>query len=338
MYTGYQFKIAVFVLLSACCHAQTVYFHQDFSKTTSLINPQPDTGQFSHIILTAPALSYHKFHKGYMELVRTQQDSATGGIIRALRAEPFTPNPETLFIQVRFSAESVRSTSVNAIYFYVGAQFNPVNNSFPGNGLMFGKCSVNFSEGGFTIKDLETQLTSKTFGTKTMVTLTWVLNNSDKPFSYRVSENSPETMALPGTYDLWADDEPVNRGSKAYPGSSAYSKIKLSNFEMRFRNGIGQVRIDDILIREGKSPHYSEEITVAPNPVSGNVITLSARDADVASVRLVNIAGQEMAVKASRISNGQVKVIPGSRLKAGIYIVYFKTGSGELRAVKAMIE
>jgi hypothetical protein len=338
MYTGYQFKIAVLMLFSTLCNAQTVYFHQDFSKTTSLINPQPDTGQFSHIILTAPALSYHKFHKGYMELVRTQQDSATGGIIRAMRAEPFSPNPETLFIQIRFSAESVRSTTVNAIYFYVGENFNPVNNSFPGNGLMFGKCSINFLDGSFTIKDLETQLTSKAFGTKTAVTLTWVLNNSDKPFPYRISEKLGETMAMPGTYDLWADDEPINKGSKAYPGNTSYSKTKLSNFEIRFRNGLGQIRIDDILIREGKLPPETDETMVAPNPVSGDVIMLSARDADLASVKLVNVAGQEIRAKVVRITKMQVKITPDSKLKSGIYIVYFKTGTGQSRAVKAIVE
>jgi hypothetical protein len=338
MYTGYQFKIAILMLFSTLCNAQTIYFHQDFSKTTSLINPQPDTGQFSHIILTAPALSYHKFHKGYMELVRTQQDSATGGIIRAMRAEPFSPNPETLFIQIRFSAESVRSTTVNALYFYVGENFNPVNNSFPGNGLMFGKCSINFLDGSFTIKDLETQLTSKVFGTKTVVTLTWVLNNSDKPFAYRISEKSGEIMAMPGTYDLWADDEPINKGSKAYPGNTSYSKTKLSNFEIRFRNGLGQIRIDDILIREGKLPPETDETMVAPNPVSGDVIMLSARDADLASVKLVNVAGQEIRAKVVRITKMQVKITPDSKLKSGIYIVYFKTGTGQSRAVKAIVE
>jgi hypothetical protein len=170
------------------------------------------------------------------------------------------------------------------------------------------------------------------------VTLTWVLNNSDKPFSYRISEKLGETMAMPGTYDLWADDEPVSKSSKAYPGNSSYSKTKLSNFEMRFRNGLGQIRIDDILIREGKLPPETDETMVAPNPVSGDVIMLSARDADIASVKLVNVAGQEIRAKVVRITKMQVKITPDSKLKSGIYIVYFKTGTGQSRAVKAIVE
>ncbi len=330
--------LAVLLLIPGIGRTQVVYFHQDFSQTTSLVNPEPDTGQFSHVILTAPTLSYHKFHKGYMELVRTRQDSATGGIIRALRATPFTPGPETLVIRLRLSAESIGEAAQNAVYFYVGEDFNPVNNSFPGNALMFGKCSVSFLDDSFLIKDLETLLTSKSYPPKTSVTITWVLNNSAAPLSYRLTEPGREETAEPGTYDLWVNDEPVSKGSKAYPGSSAYSATKLSNFEIRFRNGIGKMRIDEILISDGKPTPQAQEVFVFPNPAMANVIVLSGSGVDAASVRLIDAGGRIIPTYAVPELPGRLKVMPSGPLASGIYLLQYQEWGGEVNAVKVLIE
>lgn len=330
---------SVFALLASLAgSAQTVYFHQDFSQTTGLINPQPDTGQFSHVILTAPALSYHKFHKGYMELTRSRLDSATGGIIRAMRATPLSPNPETLVVRMTFSVEDVQAPALNALYLYVGEDFNPVNNSFPGNGLMFAKCSVNFLEDGFNIKDLETRQVSRSCSEKKQVTLTWVLNNSEKPFPYRTSAASAEETSQPRTYDLWLDDEPVARAAKAYPGASAYSKTKLSNFEMRFRNGVGKVRIDEISIDDGKQKRVVHNAFIAPNPAKGDHITLSAKGVNVASVRLIDVNGKVLPLKTTIEGRDKLSLKPLSPPASGIYILQLQNQDGKKQAFKVMIE
>jgi hypothetical protein len=333
------FVTTVLFVWASCAFGQTTYFYQDFSKAGPFVSPTPDAGQFSHIVQTAPALSYSKFHIGYMELVRTQQDSATGGIVRVLRATPFEPYPETLFIQIRLSAEAIQSDALNAIYFYVGEHFNPDNHSFPGNALMFGKFSINFLESAMTVKDLATQFSSKPVGKKKIVTLTWILNNSPKLFGYKLASNAAVTYnALPGSYDLWIDNEPVSLNSKAYPGNSLYSKTKLSNFEIRFRNGQGKIRIHEMLIREGASDLKAGEMMVAPNPASRRLITLRTADVKLESVRLANLRGQNIAIKTNAVSSDKIEVHINEPIAAGIYILCFVDKRFKTKSVKVMIE
>ena len=328
----------VFALFAFASSAQTTYFHQDFSQTAGLINPQPDTGQFSHVILTAPALSYHKFHKGYLELTRSRLDSATGGIIRAMRATPFSPNPETLVVRIAFSVEGIQAPALNALYFYIGEDFNPVNNSFPGNGLMFAKCSVNFMEDGFNIKDLETRQVSKTYPEKQQITLTWVLNNSGKPLPYRVGGSLNDETAQPGTYDLWVNDESVAKGSNAYPGASGFSKNKLSNFEMRFRNGVGKIKIDEIRIDDGQPQPLVNEALIAPNPARREGIRVSGSGVNTSTVRLVDSNGKVLPVRTISEKQGLLRVIPLSPPASGIYILQLVRQDGRKRTLKVMIE
>lgn len=334
-----RYFTSVFALLASLAgSAQTIYFHQDFSQTTGLINPQPDTGQFSHVILTAPALSYHKFHKGYMEITRSLLDSATGGIIRAMRATPFSPSPETLVVRITFSVEGIQGAALNAVYFYVGEDFNPVNNSFPGNGLMFAKCSMNFLEDGFNIKDLETRQVSETYSEKKQVILTWVLNNSERPFPYHLNATSSEETAQPGTYDLWVDNQPVARAAKAYPGASAYSKTKLSNFEMRFRNGVGKIRINEISIGDGKPEPVARGAFIAPNPAKRDHITLSAKGVNAASVRLIDVNGKVLPLKTVIEAPDKLSLKPLSPPASGIYILQLQKQDGQKQVLKVMIE
>jgi hypothetical protein len=274
-----------------------------------------------------------------MDLVRTQQDSATGGIIRVLRATPFEPNPQTLFIQITLSTESVQSAALNAMYFYVGEDFNADNHSFPGNALMFAKFSLNFQESGFTIKDFATQNTSKLIAKKKRVTLTWVLNNSQKLLPYKLSNAHAVTYnALPGTYDLWVDNEPISLNSKAYPGNSLFSATKLSNFEMRFRNGQGKVRIHEMLIRNGASDLKEGEVVVAPNPATRTLINLRAEHVQLASVRLVNLWGRNVHCVTKVIAADKIEIHPAEELSSGIYIVSFENKRGQKQSIRVMID
>ncbi|KAA6440848.1 T9SS type A sorting domain-containing protein [Dyadobacter flavalbus] len=326
-------------LFSQNLFAQTTYFHQDFLKAEPYVNPVPDTGQFSHVVQTVPALSYCKFQHGFMDLVRTLQDSATGGIIRAMRASPFKPNPKSLFIQIRLSAENIQSSTVNAAYFYVGENFNPENNSFPGNALMFGKFSLNFAGSAFTVKDLETQLSSKPVKTKMPVVITWILNNSARSFKYKLfSKDAMEYEAFPGSYDLWVNNEPVSRNSKAYPGNSGFSESKLSNFEIRFRNGIGRIRIHDMLIREAVSELNPSDAIVAPNPSSGKIIGLKSVHIDSASLRLVSMNGKEIPFRKQFLSADHFLIFPVKTLASGMYVLFFNGPDRKRKSVRVMVQ
>jgi hypothetical protein len=341
MQTFYQTcRRALFLVLFvfSSTHAQVTYFHQDFAKTTSLVNPLPDTGQFSHMILTAPQLSYHKFHKGYAEFVRSQQDSATGGIIRAMRATPFEPNPKSLFISITLSAESVQSSSVNALYFYVGEDFNPVNNSFPGNGLMFSKFVINFKEDSICIKDSETQRVSRWIAKKEKVTLSWILNNAEKNIVYFVPGSNLENTLAPGKYDLWLNNELVSLASEAYPGTSAYSVAKLTNFEMRFRNGLGKIRIYNILIREGESTEQLSGPIIMPNPTTGQVFFIKSQNIDMNTLKLISPHGNQVPIISKSQKKGLTEIRPTGQLTAGLYILHFQDMSRRRTSLKVIVQ
>jgi hypothetical protein len=337
----YRTPVFVCLLWLACLNAvfaQVTFFSQDFSQTRSFVNPSPDTGQFSHILLTSPELSYHKFYKGYMDLTRTQQDSATGGIIRAMRATPFFPNPETLLVRVQLSVEAMQNSAVNAVYFYVGEDFNPVNNSFPENRLMFGKCAVNFHGNSFTIKDLETRKLSKNIPLKTTATITWVLNNAVEEVSYQLSERDTVRYHVrAGSYDLWVNDELVSESSKGYPGNSSYSKTKLSNFEMRFRNGLGKIRIRNILIREAAADGEMSDAMILPNPSPASLIRLKVAGTPPSSLQLVDLNGRSIAFRKHFALGGIVEIRPEQYISPGIYVLSFVDKDNKKRFIRVMV-
>jgi hypothetical protein len=232
--------------------AQTNYMEQNFSGGGPFISANPDPGQFSHLVSTNEVLSKYEFGPGYMDLIRLQQDSATGGIVRALRAVPFSPNPETLYIQITFSVEEIGAAATNALYFYSGENFSPTNNKIPANALLFSRFSLNFLASSFVVHDIETGKNSTPLPLHTPVTLTWVLNNSSDGQIYRKPETAADAdyKVMPGKYDLWVNETLQVNDADAYPGTSAYSLTKLSNFEIRFRNGVGKVRFTSLRIRD----------------------------------------------------------------------------------------
>lgn len=232
--------------------AQTNYMEQNFSGGGPFVSPNPGIGQFSHLITTNAALSKYEFGPGYMDLIRLQEDSATGGIVRALRAVPFSPNPETLYIQITFSVEEIGAAATNALYFYLGENFSPTNNKIPANALLFSRFSLNFLASSFIVHDIETGKNSSPLPLHAPVTLTWVLNNSPDGQIYRKPEDAakPDYKVMPGKYDLWVNETLQVNDADAYPVASAYSTSKLSNLEIRFRNGVGRVRFASLRIRD----------------------------------------------------------------------------------------
>ena len=337
-----RFSAFVFLLItSASAYSQKSYFHQDFTGNGPFVSSNPNSGQFSHILETVPKLSFHEFHQGYMDLIRSEQDSATGGIIRVMKATPFSPNPETLFIQMKISVEEMQTNSLNAMYFYVGENFSTTNNSFPSNALMFGRFSIHFQGSTFVLRDLETQTTSKAIPVTTPITLTWVLNNSDNEQAYKLTKSaSAEHSVKPKTYDLWIDDEAVKLQIPAYPGSSFYSHTKLSNFEMRFRNGVGKIRIYGLLItdaQESLAPDSFATATIYPNPASPQFIHLKADNIDPTSFQLRDSFGRSIGVDVKMESGNMANVYPKQFVSSGIYILSYYQDNRH-RHVRVMVD
>lgn len=256
--TGLRFTqtlvFAMFFILTAnFCRAQVNYMQQDFSGSGPFVSPTPSVGQFSHLISTNLARSKWAFGPGYMDLIRITQDSATGGIVRAVRAVPFSPNPGTLYIQLTFSVEEISVAAANAVYFYSGENFSVTNSSIPANAKLFSRFSLTFlANNTFVVRDIQTNRNSAPYPLHMPVTVTWVLNNSKDGQIYRKPETAanPDYKVMPGKYDLWVDGTLLVDEALANPGSATTSATKLSNFEIRFRNGVGRVRFGSLRIRD----------------------------------------------------------------------------------------
>lgn len=233
-------KIGLLTFFATYSFAQTNYMEENFSGAS----------QFTHLITTNAALSKFEFGPGYMDMVRTQ--ATNGGLLRALRATPFSPNPQTLYIQITFSVEEISVADVNALYFYSGENFSPTNSTFPANSTLFSRFSVDFLSSSFVIHDIQTNKKSGPLPLHTPVTVTWLLNNSSDGQIYRKPETAPNPnyKVMPGKYDLWVNDELVADEAGAYPGAGAYTTTKLSNFEIRFWTGVGRVRFTNLRIRD----------------------------------------------------------------------------------------
>lgn len=242
------FFMLFFVSFSA--RAQTVYLDQDFTGGGPFVDPSPNTTQFSHLVSTNFALSKWEFGPGYMDLIRLQ--FTDGGLVRAIRATPFSPNPETLYIQLTFSVEEITEAKVNAVYFYSGENFSPTNSTFPSNSNLFSRFTIDFLASSFVIHDIQTNRKSNPLPLKTPVTVTWLLNNSADGQVYRKPETAtnPDYKVMPGKYDLWVNDVLLVDEAEAYPGAVKRTATKLSNFEIRFWDGVGRVRFTSLRIRD----------------------------------------------------------------------------------------
>lgn len=236
-----------FVSLSA---AQTTFFSQDYSGTGPFLGTPPNDGQFDAFVSTKPN-STITFGPGYMQMQRVVPGAEGGGLARAIRATAFSPTPQTLYYQVTMDVKEITQDALNAIYFYVGEGLSVSNSSFPANSTLFARFSVHFEQSGagfvYRIRDFNTTTTSIPF--TGAVTITWVLNNSSENQIYKMPENAAvatETV-LAGKYDLWVN------GVKYFAGKTSeapYSPTKLTNFEIRFRDGYGTVWFTNLRIRD----------------------------------------------------------------------------------------
>ena len=230
---------------SVSSYAQITYFEQDFNGSGPFVNSNPGVGQFTNLIETEPTRCYFGFQDGAMNMIRTQ--STMGGSAIAVRSVPFSPNPETLYIQITLTVKEVIEDGNPAVYFYVGE--NLPTAQFPNNNNVFSRPSISIQKSGFIVRDIESNKNSVLFPLNTSVTMTLVLNNSQGSTVYKMPESAATATHLlgPQRYDLWANDQPVVTGGVSY---TPYSPTKLSNFQLRFWKGVGTVSIDNIRIRD----------------------------------------------------------------------------------------
>jgi hypothetical protein len=250
--SAYRLKLVLLFYLvnSSVSFAQTVFFVQDYSGGGPFSGTPPTNGQFDAFVTTKPN-STIKFGPGYMQMERVLPGPEGGGLARAIRATAFSPAPQTLYYQVTMDVKEITGEALNAIYFYVGEGLSVSNSSFPNNSSLFARFSVHFDLSGteysYRIRDFNTTATSPSF--TGAVTLTWVLNNSSENQIYKMPENAAvasETV-LAGRYDLWVN------GIKYFAGKTSeppYSPNKLTNFEIRFRDGYGTVWFTNLSIRD----------------------------------------------------------------------------------------
>ncbi len=242
---------------SSFSFGQITYFDQDFNCAGPFYSSTPSQSQFDTLLTTSRFFSTFIFGNGTMEMKRATNFFTGGsGTARAVRSTAFLPNPETLYAQFTFSAQNITSTGAPACYFYIGNNFDKTNSTFPNDTLMFSKIALNLVSNGFVIHDFTTGYYSSVIPMDQSVTITWVLNNSKSSVPYKF----PETASVanysvgPLKYDLWIDNTlAVDEASGYLPasrGTTNYNPIKLSNFELRFYNGIGSILFDKILIRD----------------------------------------------------------------------------------------
>lgn len=240
------FWILISVATSAVsAYSQITYFEQDFNGSGPYVNPNPGPGQFTNIIENMPATSFIKFQNGAMEMIRTQ--NGNGGSVSAVRSVPFSPNPETLYIQITLTVKNVTEAGNPAAYFYIGENF--FSSQFPSNSALFSRPSIKFDASGFVIRDVNTNSNSGTFPLNTPVTLTWVQNNSHSSTVYKMPESASVANNAIGAqrYDLWVNNVQIVDEGISYP---SYSISKLSNMQIRFLEGVGTISIDNIRIRD----------------------------------------------------------------------------------------
>ncbi|WP_025763376.1 hypothetical protein [Dyadobacter tibetensis] len=266
-------RVFIFGLLGwSPVFSQITYFEQGFDGSGPFESGVPGSGQFDKIVKTNT--SSFQFANSALEMTRSQNPDpkGTSGIVKAVRSSAFLPTPETLYIQLTLSVKDISTVTSNAVYFYVGENFNPNDNTIPGNLLMFARFSLNFTGAGVVVHDFQKNVNSAPIAPNTTFTLTWVLNNSAWGQVYKF----PETAAvanykvMPYRYDLWVNGMLLVDEATGYPlpGSGTpnpYSPSKLTNFEIRFRDGFGTLGVDYILIRDinGVLPVYLTDFAVS---------------------------------------------------------------------------
>lgn len=104
--------------------------------------------------------------------------------------------------------------------------------------------------------------------------------------------------------------------------TSTIDNLTQGNYTVTVTDANGCTAVNTILVQEGvgiNSPEFAREISVFPNPNSGDFNVQFREMTGVVNVRVMSIIGQIVSDKLVNVSNGHVETI--SNLKSGMYLL-----------------
>lgn len=231
----------------------TTYFFQDFNSTTNYANyisPSPTVNQFTQLTTSNPSII--SIDAG--ELVLTRTATGSGTQVRFGRSTAFSAAGPPTALHIRFKLTvSPMDAQANAANFYVGGVNSggfsyQDDGSTPSGANTYAKIEINFTVGGFQLRDVTNNNTSPFTYTGTH-NITWILNNSGSPVPYAV----PNAQGKPsGAIATLADDkiqiyvDDVKQFSSDFSPETATQAMNY--FKFLYGNGLGSIKLDDINI------------------------------------------------------------------------------------------
>src|SRR5690606_18590591 len=233
-------KYFISVSLTAVSLAvQAQLFIQDFESSTVLsdyYSTVPGINQFNSIKANGTTIA--EIADGSLRLTRA--DSSSCGFYRNT---DFIPVPK--IIQYTFDIEVSGNSAgqTTAATFYAGSGLASGVSLESDKKKIHSRFGINLGSnpGEFSVRQISGS-SGKTYSGRQ--TLTWVVNNSDVPFSYTGPDGSTE-IAAPDTWDLWIGTFKELNDKSAETGDQ-----ELKNFKFVFTAGSATIDIDNIIITD----------------------------------------------------------------------------------------
>jgi len=233
-------KYFISVSLTAVSLAvQAQLFIQDFESSTVLsdyYSTVPGINQFNSIKANGTTIA--EIADGSLRLTRA--DSSSCGFYRNT---DFIPVPK--IIQYTFDIEVSGNSAgqTTAATFYAGSGLASGVSLESDKKKIHSRFGINLGSnpGEFSVRQISGS-SGKTYSGRQ--TLTWVVNNSDVPFSYTGPDGSTE-IAAPDTWDLWIGTFKELNDKSAETGDQ-----ELKNFKFVFTAGSAAIDIDNIIITD----------------------------------------------------------------------------------------
>lgn len=233
-----NFKSTLLILLlgGASTQVKAQLFSQNFDKADKLskyVSGKPDAGQLN--IAQAEDPNTVSVDKGKLKLSRT----GPGGRPFIVRTTPL--GSKTEFVQFSFKLQAKASGDATA-YLAIGNDFN--DQALPDDAQKVGvRLIFKLLSDGFTVRNTHEKVdgTGKFTGEQ-QVTL--VLNRSGKDQTYTAPDGSKQTLANQ-KWDMWVGNK--QEFKDAYFTNPAQP---LANFKFSFLSSLGELSLDDMLIKD----------------------------------------------------------------------------------------
>lgn len=220
-------------------HVRAQLFTQNFEGSTILsdyYNSVPGINQFNSIKTNGSTSA--AIINGRLSF--THLNASTCGFYRNT---DFIPAPK--IIQYKFDIEILDNTAsqTTAAVFYIGSGLANGVSEETNLENVHSRIGVNISSntGEFSFKPISGSTGNTYTGQQN---ITWVINNSDSPFTYIAPDGSNETLAV-DTWDLWIGTV------KEFNDKDAETPTQdLKNFKFVFTKGTGTIDIDNITITD----------------------------------------------------------------------------------------